>query len=363
MQQLHLCSTSSGRPTPKSNQNRWCIVDRAGFGGSRRTLVVVKETETMDEQEEVICVMTGATAGLGAHAAELIAAWPAIRLFIGARGGGRTGPEGAEILPLDLASLASVRVFAEAMKQRLGAQPINMLILNGGVQYSDANQSSTDGFEATFAVNHLAHYLLARLLLPYVAEGGRLVITTSDTHDPRINPLAPRSLDPQKLAIPGSSRAPGAGMRAYSASKLCNLLTARSLAGLDEVKARQIEVIAYNPGFTVGTSLMRSAPGWMRSLLGGPFGRPLLLLVSRFLSQLYPGTPERAGDVLAQLALGELTPPPGRTYVSLVRGDVTFPDPARLALSDETRDHLWRESATMVGIDLNLESTERRQKR
>ncbi|PPU98501.1 SDR family NAD(P)-dependent oxidoreductase [Xanthomonas hyacinthi] len=295
--------------------------------------------------------MTGATGGLGAHAAALIAARPETRLFIGARGSGRSGPTGTEVLQLDLASLASVRAFAEAIKKRLDGRPIDRLVLNGGVQYSDMDQRSADGFEAAFAVNHLAHYLLARLLLPCMAENGRLVITTSDTHDPRINPLAPRSLDPQTLAHPKGKGGPGAGMRAYSASKLCNLLTARTLSALDEATARRIEVIAYNPGFTLGTSLMRTAPPWMRNVLDGRFGRSLLLFVSRFLRQLYPGTPERAGDVLAQLVEGELTLPPGRIYVSLVRGEVTFPDPSPLALSDEAAECLWRESAAMVGVN------------
>ncbi|MDB0573913.1 SDR family NAD(P)-dependent oxidoreductase [Ralstonia solanacearum] len=292
--------------------------------------------------------MTGATAGLGEHAAKLIAAVPTSRVIIGARGG-RSGPEGTESLPLDLNSLDSVRTFAEAVRERLGGAPIDMLVLNAGLQFSNAEQRSADGFEATFAVNHLAHYLLARLLLPNIAEGGRLVITTSDTHDPAIIPMAPKTLVPQALAYPGRGGTTS-GFHAYSSSKLCNLLTARSFAARDDVCQRHIRIIAYNPGLTLGTSLSRTAPSWVGGLMTSSPVRGILRFASRFKSALYPGTPERAGEVLAALALGTVEPPPGRVYASLVRSELTFPDPSKLAQSDEARDRLWRESATMVGL-------------
>jgi hypothetical protein len=73
-------------------------------------------------------------------------------------------------------------------------------------------------------------------------------------------------------------------------------------------------------------------------------------VISRFKSAFYPGTPERAGEVLAQLALGTVTPPPGRVYVSLVKGEITFPNPSELARNDDARDLLWRQSAAMVGL-------------
>jgi NAD(P)-dependent dehydrogenase (short-subunit alcohol dehydrogenase family) len=56
-----------------------------------------------------VVVMTGVTAGLGAHAVQRIAAQPDTRIIIGARGSGRAVPRGAEVIPLDLAWLDSVR--------------------------------------------------------------------------------------------------------------------------------------------------------------------------------------------------------------------------------------------------------------
>jgi NAD(P)-dependent dehydrogenase (short-subunit alcohol dehydrogenase family) len=298
-----------------------------------------------------IIVMTGATSGIGAQAVKQLAAAPDTLVLTGARGHGRTVP-GAEVYPLDLASLASVRAFAAAVKQRLGDAKIDMLVLNAGAQFAK-DQRSVDGFEMTFATNHLSHYLLARLLMPDMAVGGRLILTTSDTHDPAVIPIAPRTLDPEELGHP--SKAGAGGIRAYAASKLCNLLTARSFAALDAVKARNIQVIAYNPGLTGGTSLGNPSP-FVRFLLPNVV-RPILRVVSIVRPPFYMGTPERAGEALAELASGKVTPPAGRVYASLVKGNLTFPDPSELARSDEARDRLWRESAIMVGLQIG--STEK----
>jgi NAD(P)-dependent dehydrogenase (short-subunit alcohol dehydrogenase family) len=305
-----------------------------------------KLANTNNTDTNRIVVMTGATSGIGANAALRIAAQPNIRLIVGARGA-HSGLEGAEVIPLDLASLASVRTFADDVKERLRGAHINMLVLNAGTQASDVTQRTVDGFEVTFAVNHLAHYLLARLLVRCMEDDGRLVITTSDTHDPAMFPGAPKTLNPEVLAHPNENNR-GSRFSAYPASKLCNILTARSFAAFAKVQPPHITVIAYNPGITLGTGLNRDAPRLMRSFIG--LMRPFFGLLSIFKPQFYPGTPERAGGVLAQLTLGEINPPAGRVYASLVKGKLTFPDPSALAQSDETRDLLWRESAVMVGI-------------
>jgi NAD(P)-dependent dehydrogenase (short-subunit alcohol dehydrogenase family) len=305
----------------------------------------MRDLKNMNKTEaKRIVVMTGATSGIGANAFKRIAAQPNMRLIIGARAV-QSGPEGAEVIPLDLASLASVRTFVDEVKQRLGRAHVDMLVLNAGTQPMDTTQRTVDGFEVTFAVNHLAHYLLARMLVPCMADDGRLVVTTSDTHDPAKGVGGPKTLDPETLAHPDKHPR----FSAYPASKLCVLLTARSFAALAEVQAPHIKVIAYNPGLTLGTGLSRDAPRALRGFMR-IMGPPIFGLLSLFRSQFYPGNPKRSGEVLAQLVLGEINLPAGRVYASLVRGKITFPDPSVLAQSDEARDMLWRESAVMVGI-------------
>ena len=133
-------------------------------------------------------VMTGGTAGLGEVAAQQISRSSNTRLIIGARA--RRALTEITVLPLDLARLASVQAFAEAIFDTLNGTGIDALVLNAGAQFPNVDQRTEDGFETTFAVNHLAHYLLLRLLLPKLAQQAGVVITTSDTHDPKTNPSA-----------------------------------------------------------------------------------------------------------------------------------------------------------------------------
>jgi NAD(P)-dependent dehydrogenase (short-subunit alcohol dehydrogenase family) len=289
-------------------------------------------------------VMTGATSGIGAHALAVLTARPGTRAIIGARPSAtRPDPGNAELLPLDLASLTEVRAFAAAVTGRLDGQPIDMLVLNAGAQFRNTAARSADGFELTFAVNHLAHYLLARLLLPAVAKGGRIVLTTSDTHDPKIFPSAPKQLDVRRWA-----REPGSASSAYAASKLGDLLTAEAIAALPDTAERQITIIAFNPGLTGGTGLSRDFPAALRQVMRAL--RPLFVLASRLRPSLYMSTPEHAGDILAQLADGTLTPPLGRVYASLVRGRLAYPDPSALAQDPAAREEMWRESAELTGL-------------
>lgn len=294
-----------------------------------------------------IVVMTGATSGLGAHAVQHIAAQPNTWVIVGARGSGRTVPWEVEIIPLDLASLASVREFADAVKKRIGNSRIDMLILNAGMQTSSTEARSVDGYEMTFAVNHLAHYLLTRLLMPHMADNGRFVITTSETHDPAVAPMGPKTLDPNALAHPQKKMS---GIRTYASSKLCNLMTALYLARQGDIKARHITVIAFSPGLTGGTSLGRDSSLLMRGLVT-ILMHTVFRLIGIFRPEYIISTPERSGAGLAKVSLGDIALPDGQIYVNLVKGKPAFPQPSELAQNPDAQDQLWRASAAMVGLD------------
>ena len=288
--------------------------------------------------------MTGATAGIGAEALKHFTSLNDTKVYVGVRGSGRALPEGTKSFPLDLSSLKSVRSFAETIKQHLGNAKINVLVLNAGISAVD-NQKSEEGFELTFATNHLSHYLLARLLEPNLAVGGRILITTSDAHDPAVIPFGPKTLDIDALSHP-TEHSPK-GMALYAATKLCNMLTARSIEK-EFGEHKNIEVIAFNPGLTGDTSLMGKQPAILKLLI--PVIRSIFYFVSVFKPAFFVGTAKRSGEALAELALGKVVLPAGKIYVSLVRGKLTFPNPSKLAQSDLTRDLLWKESAKMVGL-------------
>lgn len=279
-----------------------------------------------------LIVMTGATSGIGQIAAERLSAEPDTELLLGAR-----HPLQPNALPLDLGRLESARAFAAEVVGRIGERRIDALVLNAGAAFR-AGECSADGYEATFAVNHLGHYALLRLLLPHLADGARVVLTTSSTHDPdRHTPLPPPDhADAALLARPG-----GNPQRAYTSSKLCNVLTARALASQPDAHRKSWRVIAFDPGPTPGTGLSRNMNPALRlvwRILASPAGR------------LIPGltSPERAGTVLAALATTE--PVGGSGYASVVRGELTWPEPSPLARSDEARDALWRDSAALTGL-------------
>ncbi|WP_257668153.1 SDR family NAD(P)-dependent oxidoreductase [Parapedobacter tibetensis] len=295
----------------------------------------------------MIIVMTGATSGIGAEALKHFAKLPDTKVYVGVRGSGRIVPKGTEVLPLDLSSLKSVHSFADNIKQRLGNTKIDILVLNAGVQATDNKKRSEDGFELTFATNHLAHYLLARLFLPNLAKGGKIVITTSDSHDPAIIFFGPKTLATKELAYPNEDSPKG--MRFYAATKLCNLLTARSLASINVEENRSVGVIAYNPGLTGDTSLMGKQSVFIKILLPVII-LPLFYVISMFKPAFFMGTAKRSGEALAELALGKVTLPTDKIYASLVRGKLTFPNPSQLAQDNNTRDLLWKESAKMVGL-------------
>jgi NAD(P)-dependent dehydrogenase (short-subunit alcohol dehydrogenase family) len=282
-------------------------------------------------------VMTGKTAGIGAVAAKGIFNTPNTQLILGAR---ENRNSSIETLTLDLARLSNVRSFVQSLSKRLDGAKIDILIMNAGAQFGDTRHRTGDGFESTFAINHLAHYLLLRLLTPSLAKNATIVITTSDVHDPKMVPFGPKELDPEALAHPkdkGKGFMPG--LRAYASSKLCDLLTARAFAASADAQINGIRVIAYNPGLTAGTSLFRAWPWWAK-----------LMMVAASTLRSGKNTIEQAGNAIADLGLGSIVPPSGRMYASLVKGKLTWPDPSELAQSDAARRGLWVESAQMVGL-------------
>jgi NAD(P)-dependent dehydrogenase (short-subunit alcohol dehydrogenase family) len=287
-------------------------------------------------------VMTGGTAGIGLAALQQMQHSSDVRILAGARG---QAPEGVDSLPLDLTRLASVRSFAAAVEEWLGEARIDSLVLNAGVQVSDVHQRTEDGFETTFAVNHLAHYLLLRLLMPRLAAGAIVVITTSNLHNPKTNPFAPpEHADAEKLARGQvkltQSQGSMSGLRAYAASKLCNLLTARALASSTIAHERKLRVIAFTPGLTPGTKLTRNQSLVFR--LSNAVVMRILSAVQRM------NTVAGGGGLLADLALGNIVPPAGRLYASQVKRHLTWPDISELASDDAVMAKLWRDSATMA---------------
>lgn len=288
-------------------------------------------------------VMTGATSGFGLVASGRLAAEPH-RLIVGTRSPGMADAEA-----VDLADLASVRRFAASVRARLHGGPIDALVLNAGLVLPDDTHRTVDGFETTFAVNHLAHALLLRELGSSLAEGGTVVMTTSGTHDPSTGASlrTPRHADAALLAHP--DRDPGrdpkpakAAEHAYTASKLCVVLTARRFA-----RDFAGTVIAYDPGQVFGTQLAVSLPARMR-LAWSVMGHPAVSWLPRRFSPTL-NTIDDAGNALADLALAVERPPPGEHYAALRRGRLEWIPPSELAQDPAVEEALWQETGLLLG--------------
>jgi light-dependent protochlorophyllide reductase len=227
-------------------------------------------------------IVTGANTGLGFECARALAEtrdWHVVVACRSAEKGleavtqliAQTGHKSIEAMPLDLASLESVRSFAPhfAAWRR---PPLRALVCNAATQIVTGRTFTPDGFETTFAVNHLGHFLLVQLMLPQMAPPARIVIVSSGTHDPAQTTGMPAPLykSARFLARPDEDPKPldderergTAGRRAYTTSKLCNVLFTYELdrrlraerAGAD---GRAITVNAFDPGLMPGTGLAR----------------------------------------------------------------------------------------------------------
>lgn len=200
-----------------------------------------------------VCVITGASAGLGRESARALATTGA-HVILAARNRAALADTEAWVraevpdaktstVELDLTSLAAVRSAAEAIGAM--APAIHVLMNNAGVMFTPFGRT-TDGFEMQFGTNHLGHFELTHLLEPQLgaAGGARIVNLSSDGHR-----LADVDLDD-----PNWQHREYDKFAAYGASKTANILHAVELDR--RLRDQAIRAYAVHPG-VVATSLAR----------------------------------------------------------------------------------------------------------
>ena len=135
-----------------------------------------------------------------------------------------TGTPPVEAMVMDLASLASIRQFALHLSAG-NRPPLRALVCNAGVQHVGPTQRTEDGFESTFGVNHLGHFLLANLMLRHLEAPGRIIFVSSGTHDPsqRSGMPAPMLKHARSLAAPDDEEEARRQPRFRRATKVHNL--------------------------------------------------------------------------------------------------------------------------------------------
>lgn len=193
---------------------------------------------------EKVCLVTGATAGIGFETARALAGSGFRVIGVGrneercanARDRIREESGNAEVdyLRADLSSLEEIRGLADAVKAR--CEVIHVLVNNAGAFFRERRESA-DGIEMTFALNHLGYFLLTDLLLDRLKRGApsRIVNVASDAHR-----RAPFDFgDPQ-----GKRRYNG--WTAYCRSKLANVFFTYELA--ERLEGTGVAVNALHPG-------------------------------------------------------------------------------------------------------------------
>jgi NAD(P)-dependent dehydrogenase (short-subunit alcohol dehydrogenase family) len=273
-----------------------------------------------DGTRRKVIVITGASDGIGAAAARLLAANGHQVVVVG-RSPEKTAAVGTELgadhVVADFERFAEVRDLAARLLERYPR--IDVLANNAGL-ISQRRTLTEDGHERTFQVNHLSPFLLTSLLLERLIDSSATVIATSSGAH-----LGGR-IDLHDLDRTGRY----AMMQAYSDSKLAQVLHTRELDR--RYGASGLSSAAFHPG-VIASSFATAERGPVSWAYRGP------------LPKLFLGSPERGADTLVFLAEGV----PGRDFAS--GGYYHRRKPARtnpLADDAELAAGLWERSEAMV---------------
>ncbi len=207
-----------------------------------------------------VCLVTGATAGIGLVTARELARKGAHVIVVGrseercARAAdeirAQAGTTAVEWLVADLSSQGDIRRLADQVRGR--TQRLDVLVNNAGGIFLE-RQESADGIEMTFALNHLSYFLLTHLLRPLLEQSApaRVVNVASDAH---------KGVSIEFEDIEGKKRF--GGWRAYQQSKLANILFTYELSR--RLDGTRVTANTLHPGF-VRTTIFRQGGliGWL----------------------------------------------------------------------------------------------------
>lgn len=262
-------------------------------------------------------VITGATSGIGEAAAESLARMGARVVFV-ARDAGKgeamldrlrtIGPAADhDWVQADLATLAGMRAAGAALAGK--APRIDVLANNAGAVF-DSRHETADGLELTFALNHMAYFVITSALRPNLAPDARIVSTSSAAH-------VASALDFDDL----QSTKRYSTFIAYGRSKLCNILFTRALAR--RLQGTGITANCLHPG-GVSTGFGSNLGPGLRFVLGAM--KPLFLSAAQ------------GADTLVYLASSDAVA--GKSGGYYARRRLTRPSAA--ARDDEAAERLWR---------------------
>ena len=305
-------------------QSRWRGQSKDGEQVASARWVQITRDQS-NPADAKLCLVTGASAGLGRATASRLAGMEAHVVMVcrdRARGEAardeiksQSKNESVDLMLADLSLLASVRSLAAEFGAKYSK--LDVLINNAAVVLS-SRTVTPEGFEQMFATNYLGGFLLTRLLIPYLeaARPSRIInVTAPSTTRPNLDDLQ----EERKFSSLG----------AFGASKAADLLFTYALAR--RLRGREITANAYHPGI-MKTNLNRTAPTPVRLVAG---------VVNRFAG----ATPERASEGLVQSATSVQF---ADTNGQLIHGGKAITAPF---IGDrDLQDSLWKASCSLARV-------------
>ncbi len=287
-------------------------------------------------------LVTGANSGIGYQAALELARYGAHVLLAcrnAAKGQAalerlkREAPGGAaaELVEVDMASLASIRSFATAFARR--GIPLDLLINNAGVMALPKREVTVDGFERQFGTNHLGHFALTGLLIPQLlaSPAPRVVTVASLAH--RNGKIDFDNLQSERGYKP---------LGAYGESKLANILFAKELDRRARAAQSRLISLAVHPGISM-TNI----------IVNGPGTKNLMAIVLRILAPIMI-QPDAAGALPTLYAAtsphakgGEYIGPDG---FQEFKGSPVVVQPRANGLDEAKGKRLWTVSEELTGV-------------
>jgi len=249
----------------------------------------------MDDLSGTVILVTGATGGLGRRLALDLAGRGATVLAHGRRRERLDGLldelRSAGDAPVrgclaDLSSLDEVRRMAGEVVE--AEERLDVLVNNAGVGAGDERVESADGYELRFAVNHLAGFLLTRLLLD-------LLRASAPSRVVNVASIGQAAIDFDDVML---ERGSFSGFRAYAQSKLAQILSTIDLA--EELEGSGVTVNALHPATLMDTAMVRESFGTPRATVREGADATLRLIADRELEgvsgRYFEGTREGAAD-------------------------------------------------------------------
>lgn len=271
-----------------------------------------------------IVIITGATSGIGEVAAIRLAEKGARIVFVARdktradatlaklRAAGPAADHAAHMA--DLSRLSEMK----RIGTELASLPqIDVLVNNAGALFNRRRETA-DGLEMTFALNHMAYFVVTNMLLPLLKPGTRIVSVASAAH-------RRGRLDFHDL----QSRRSYSGFTVYSTSKLCNILFTRELAR--RVPAG-VTTNCLHPGF-VATRFGDESRGWMQAAM-------------TVAKNIFAISPEEGAKTIIHLASSPDVADMTGAYFVKCRPAM----PSQEARNDADAKHLWEMSEAIAGL-------------